>query len=85
MSKTTLKQKKDLVEAIQKEPKLVSAIVLLRDWLAENGYEDAKDCKHYAVIRTTGKCMNCPTIVMEPIITDSDEALEALRKRLRGE
>lgn len=81
--KTGLVQQKQLVEEIQ-AVNLITGVKKLREFLKDNGYEDAGDCKHYAVIRTTGKCMNCPTIITEPIITDSDEALETLRARLRG-
>lgn len=84
MSKTNLRQKKDIVEAIKKEPSLVSAIRLLRDWLNENGYEGEEECKHYAILRSTGKCMTCPAIVAEPLVLDSDDALMALRARLSG-
>lgn len=82
MSKTNLRQKKHIVEAIQKEPSLVQAIRLLRDWLQDNGYEGSGECKHYSIVRTTGKCMNCPTIVAAPILLGSDEVIGALRQKL---
>lgn len=81
--KTTLRQHRELVEEIQSST-LIHGVKLLRDWLKDNGYEGEAECKHYAIIRTTGKCMNCPTIVAEPIIIGSDEAIDALRKRLGG-
>lgn len=81
--KTTLRQQKELIEDIQMGS-LISGVKKLREWLGDNGYEGEKDCKHYAIVRTTGKCMNCPAIVAEPITIGSDEAIEALRARLGG-
>lgn len=82
--KTTLRQQKDLVESIQKVP-LVQGIKLLREWLGDYGYEGSGECKHYAIVRTTGKCMNCAAFVQTPMPYDSDEAIGALRDRLRGD
>lgn len=61
--KTSLKQQKDIVEAIKAEPNKVRGIKLLREWLGQNGYEAPQDCTHYAVVRYTGKCMACGVVV----------------------
>lgn len=82
--KTSLADHKRIVEEIQKVD-LVPGINLLRAWLNDNGYEGESECKHYGILRTTGKCMRCRKQVAEPLVLDSDEALEALRERLRGE
>lgn len=81
--KTTLRQQKDLVEIIQTSSMIVG-VKTLREFLKNNGYEDPGDCKHYAIVRITGKCMNCGTVVAEPIVLGSEESLQALRERLRG-
>lgn len=81
--KTSLTQHRDLVKEIQKV-NLIQGIKLLRDFLKDNGYEGDGPCKHYAILRTTGRCMNCKAEVTEPIVIGSDEALEALRERLGG-
>jgi hypothetical protein len=81
--KTSMVQQKRLIEEIQSST-LVVGIRLLRDWLKDNGYEGSEDCKHYAILRSTGKCMNCAALVTEPIILNSDDAIEALRDRLGG-
>lgn len=79
--KTQLAQQTSLVRQIQ-ESSLPQGVRLLRDWLKDNGYEGEQDCKHYAIIRSTGKCMNCPAIVAEPMVLDSDETIATLRARL---
>lgn len=81
--KTTLRQQKELVEDIQMGT-LITGVKKLREWLKDNGYEGSEDCKHYAILRSTGKCMNCAALVTKPIILSSDDAIEALRDRLGG-
>lgn len=81
--KTSLRQQKELIEDIQMGS-LIQGVKKLRDWLNDNGYEGSEECKHYAILRTSGKCMNCGEAVADPIIIGSEESLEALRERLRG-
>lgn len=86
MRKSTLIQQKHLVEEIRdryKSPKF--AVQMLVHWLLVMEYEDSRDCDHILIARKTGKCNTCDTKVMEPIIIGSDEALAALREKLRGD
>ena len=79
--KTSLADHKRIVEEIQ-SVNLISGIKKLRDWLNDNGYEGEAGCKHYGILRTTGQCMSCKKQVAEPIILDTEEALEELRKKI---
>ena len=79
--KTTLREHKELVEEIQSLDK-IRAIKRLRQWLSDNGYEEPTDCKHYAIMRTTGQCMACKTQISDPVVIGSDEALNELRRKL---
>jgi hypothetical protein len=60
--KTSLRQQREIVQAIKDEPNYVRGVKMLREWLGNNGYEGSQDCQHYAVIRSTGKCMACGII-----------------------
>jgi hypothetical protein len=84
--KTTLRQQVELVNEILKEPSKPRQVKLVRAFLVDNGYEDIGECKHYTVIRRTGRCAvsSCNAQVAEPLVLDSDEAIETLRERLRG-
>lgn len=82
--KTNLKQQLELTNALVAEPSKPTRVRMLREWLKDNGYETIAECKHYSVNRMTGNCTNCSTHVMQPIVFDSEESLEALRSRLRG-
>jgi hypothetical protein len=82
--KTTLKQQLDLVNAMNAEVTKPGQVRLLRAFLNDHGYEKVEDCKHHTIVRVTGKCTTCGVPVVEPMPTDSDESLFALRDRLRG-
>lgn len=81
--KTSLKQQLELINAIEKEPSKPSRILLLRKFLDENGYEDKRDCTHAMIMRISGRCASCGTVVMEAQPRGSEEAVQALRDRLR--
>lgn len=83
--KTSLRQQVDLVNEILKEKSKPLQVKLVRQFLMDNGYEEVKECKHLTVIRRTGRCASgaCNARVMQPIVFDSDEAVQTLREELQ--
>lgn len=81
--KTNLAQQLALINALEKEPSKPLRVKMLRDFLHDNGYEETRDCKHYTINRLTGNCASCTARVQQPMPFDSDEALSALKARLR--
>ena len=60
--KSNLRQQKLLVEAIQKEPRVVMSVKLLRDFLIDCGYENPYMCRHFLIERISGRCSSCGII-----------------------
>lgn len=80
--KTNLKQQVALINAIAEEPSKVERVKLLRAFLNDYGYENIEDCKHYMLVRRTGRCSTCGVPVAEPVMMGSEEALQTLRETL---
>lgn len=88
--RTGLSSQVPLIKKIRKSGSVDRGLELLHIWMATNGYQSGEnlppnECKHYTIERISGRCANpsCREMIAFPDPDGSDEAVQALRDRLR--